>query len=217
MCGRLQVTLGRIARKVFPGVFPQGKFRAIPQQDAPMKPASRNPFDLVKFTLEKNGTTVHGEVSPCSFMYPTYGLQIRLALSEKACNAESIFAIDKTLEVSEMDDGALRTACLALAEAKLAGSGIAELEAQVAKWKQARAQFEAEDAKRQSAQAKRDAREDAKMKAQGFTHKVVGWVHPLSGDDYMVEGYVRGVPTPADLRKILRGSEDQKDYKVTEL
>lgn len=57
----------------------------------------------------------------------------------------------------------------------------------------------------------------AKMKAKGYTHVVVAWVHPGSGDDYPVRAFYTGKPGPREIAKLLAGSIVKNDYKVKEL
>lgn len=47
----------------------------------------------MKSKLDIGGTPVYVSVSPCSVMYPRYGLQIGISVVDNASNAESIFDV----------------------------------------------------------------------------------------------------------------------------
>jgi len=67
-------------------------------------------------------------------------------------------------------------------------------------------------------QAKKLAKLDAKAKAQGYTHRVEGWIHPVSGEDRQISLWLQN-PTPAVIRAELKrsGSVDPTDYQLIEL
>jgi hypothetical protein len=69
----------------------------------------------------------------------------------------------------------------------------------------------------QAQAAEREEREktDAKMKEQGFTHRVTAWVHPHSqgGDDYQIDIYFKGLPQKEMIRQELKcHKSDVLDY-----
>ncbi|EHL24861.1 hypothetical protein KYG_00617 [Acidovorax sp. NO-1] len=61
--------------------------------------------------------------------------------------------------------------------------------------------------------------ETVRMAKQGYTHRVVAWVHPEEGDDIMESIYYKGIPQDADVRNRLRqkGSTVLDDYEVVPL
>ena len=77
-------------------------------------------------------------------------------------------------------------------------------------------QFDKENAKEKAKVAKMDA----KRKLQGYTHKVVAWVHPEEGgDDYQMVMYTAGKPSDDTITKELkkRKSAVLNDFQVTVL
>ena len=73
-------------------------------------------------------------------------------------------------------------------------------------------------AESQAKQDKLDAAEDAGLKAEGYTHKFVAWIHPKAGgDDYQIVAHIIGKPTKRQIGGFLRKSVIKNDYVVTEL
>jgi hypothetical protein len=75
-------------------------------------------------------------------------------------------------------------------------------------------------AKHQVSEAANQKKLDAKYKAQGFTHRLVAWVHPLTGgDDYSVQRYWKTRPADHQVQKILKKAHSAvlNDYCVVEL
>lgn len=77
----------------------------------------------------------------------------------------------------------------------------------------------ADFAKEQEKESKMEAALDAKMKAKGYTHKVVAWVHPPRGDDYQLIMHTMGKPSDADIKKELKKARSRidTDYIISEL
>jgi hypothetical protein len=156
-------------------------------------------------------------VSPCSWMYPNYGLQVQLSLAENAVNAESEFILDKAFDAMKKPMPELEAVAKDMAEKWLSENGTAILHDNVTSWRARAAEFKAEmekDAKRDLAAQKR---RDKSHKAKGFTHRVNAWIHPDQGDDFERIAYVVGKPEKADIAKILSSSTVKDDYVVTEL
>lgn len=157
-----------------------------------------------------DGRTVHGEISPCAWMYPGYGMQVRLALKLHACNAESEFLRWKTPYKQSSDSDVL-----AHVHAFLAKDGLKNLEAALVRWAQAQAEFAEQDRKLAAA----DARRVASRKAKGYTHRMLAWVHPRAGSDFQIEAWFKSEPTRPEVVAILRkqGSVLFDDFKVETL
>lgn len=67
-------------------------------------------------------------------------------------------------------------------------------------------------------QRKKTAKQDLNMAIEGYTHKMIAWIHPKrGGDDYMVDVYFRGTPTEADIQRHLKSSHEKNDYRIEEL
>jgi hypothetical protein len=173
------------------------------------------------FTVAYKGRTVYVEVSPCSWMYAGNGLQARLALSEKAVNAESVFVNEKAIACRDangpLSAAALRELAEAAAERWLAKNGVVPIEAQVATWAKDKAAFDAEFAKDAKREAELLTITKAIRKKHGFTHRTVAWIHPGRGDDYSVELWTKAEPTKAEIARLLRGSVRKDDYSVEAL
>ena len=173
---------------------------------------------MTNFVISHSGRDVFCEISPCSWMYKDYGLQVKLSVVKNGCNAESVFAHDKSIKITdktprdEMIESSKKVALNKLNEV-----GIEDLVAQAQKWAVAKADWDIQWAKDEEARQKREAKEIAKYKAKGFTHKFTGWIHPAKGDDRMVGAYCVGVPSDAEIIKLLRGCELKTDFKITEI
>lgn len=79
--------------------------------------------------------------------------------------------------------------------------------------------FRKECAQMEEAEQQREAAEDAALKAKGYTHKIVAWVHPPSGDDYQLVMHSVGALTDAEIMEQLRKKRSTvlNDYKQTAL
>lgn len=171
------------------------------------------------FVLSHEGRAVHVEVSPCSSMYAPYGLQVRLALEPKAANAEAIFLNEPTISCRDargpLDAAALRELAEATAQRWLAKNGIAPIQRAADEWAKASAKYEAEakvEAAREKAHLERTI---AIRKKHGFTHRIVAWIHPKrGGDDYRIEAWTKGEPSPAEIALLLRDSRVKDDLIV---
>ncbi|TSK07803.1 MAG: hypothetical protein FPO08_00370 [Geobacter sp.] len=62
---------------------------------------------------------------------------------------------------------------------------------------------------------KRVAKVDAQKAIEGFTHKMIAWIHPKAGgSDYMVDVYFMGEPKEEDILRQLKGSAVKNDYRI---
>lgn len=162
--------------------------------------------------------SIFWEVSPCSWMYPGYGLQVRISLKANAVNAECEFVHNKTVRADTLPKDQLREAAEHEVRQWLEQHGVKPLQTAVTKWARYAAKFKREESIRQARSKQQLAAADAKHKAQGFTHRVDAWIHPRAGgDDYPVRLYTRQSPTAAELRKLLQPSAIKTDYRVTPL
>lgn len=158
-----------------------------------------------------NGKTVFVAISPCSWMYPDYGLQVRISLQPNAVNAASVFKCDKSLKWSG-DSGEMSRRALAIAEDYLAENSTGEIESVVAKWDAYQEEFRV----KQIEERERERSEELDMRRRGFTHKTDLWIHPENGgSDHSVRLYTTGEPTKAQIQKELRGSIVKDDYRTS--
>lgn len=171
-----------------------------------------------EFALERDGKAVHCALSPCAWMHRGYGVQVQLSFEPRSCNAASVFAHDKAVDIHDMERPGMIAAARTCAQQWLDANGVAPIVAACERWERAQAEFEREDAKRQVKEARRKALADARHKANGYTHKFLACIHPKAGgDDYFVEAYCVGVPNDASIAKLLARSAVKTDYKVTAL
>lgn len=167
------------------------------------------------FVIKHEDRDVHVQISPCSWMYPGYGLQIQIASKPNACNAESVFDRDQMVNVSTVEAKDLVTIARRQARKWLAENDVTELDAKIAKWAEASVQFDAAIKKEQEKDAKARIKRLTKRQTQGYTHVVDAWIHPATGDDYRTEACTMGIPTTADIKRILSKSQVKTDFKVT--
>lgn len=168
--------------------------------------------DYTKFKLRYKGQLVYASVSPCSWMYRGYGLQLQLSLKENGYNAESVFTNDKSFDCYGIPVEDITPKAQSLAVTYLQTKGLEPLQKALDFWAAAEKKWE-ETLKEEEAQLLRD---HAKAKAKGYTHYIIGWVHN-TGDDYQVGAYTAGVPTEAQIKKLLKWSVVKTDYIITEL
>lgn len=163
-----------------------------------MKPTKQD------FTVNHNGVTVFASVSPCSWMYPNYGMQVQVATKKNACNAESEL-IKWSTPFDQSSDADVTTHIIAFMNA----GGVAKLEQKVVSWAVESKKLRAEIDRAEVRAKARAAKYAAKMKAEGYTHRVLAWVHPASGDDYQVEFFSKRQPTDAEIVKLLKNRRSQ--------
>lgn len=160
------------------------------------------------------GQTVFFSLSPCSWMYPGYGLQVKLSLTPNGFNGASVFINDKSIQG---DRAALEAAAPGAVDKWLSVHGVQPLHDAVAKNATLEAEFALENERNRRRDQVRDQKRIAKLKQQGFTHRIDGWVHPSSGSDRQVSVVTKGTPTDAMIKSALRGCSLKTDYKVSAL
>jgi len=168
--------------------------------------------------------TVHGlpvdvETSPCSFMYPHYGLQVRVVSPD---GRSEFFCLDRQADPKTatrdsiqrlVEGGCQRATCPTCANPFLKGAAnkraYPEM-CQVCRADRIQAEYQAELAKEEQEEKKRDA----EKKAEGYTCKVVAWLHPADGEDREVTIYFDGDPNAHDIKKHLklRGCQRGDDF-----
>lgn len=176
-----------------------------------------------------DGISMVARISPCSWMYETYGVQVHVSEAGHGSNGASIFEVLKVpfakATVGEVDAFVAGiqvcwSACSTpgCTGRRLVGSRKKSDGGEVCEpcfLRQLHKEFEAAAAKEKA----REAREDVKKAGEGFTHKVEAWIHPKAGgDDRQVVVYWRGKPTDDDVKKLLRRqSRVDSDFRVVAL
>ena len=170
------------------------------------------------FEIEGNPASV--SVSPCSWMYPHYGLQVDVkvagghvffhnkALSFKDATEADVIALASQTKLrpcikcgkAALDDPTSYRGkeCKGRCEACFTAALMAAIVAD------------------QKVCEERSAVADRKQAAKGFKYKTVAWVHPKMGDDYQISWYSVTSPTAAEVATVLkaRRSEITTDYST---
>lgn len=188
--------------------------------------ASPAELRVSKVLSEPAGCVLSSEVSPCSWMYRNYGLQIQVLLRYNDADFGSVYLLRKdlpfeqatTADVQALVDQVKLVPCnnncgkpaFSPTTAKTNRSGKCESCFRQELDREYQAELALEKA--------RQAREDAKFKAKGYTHRVTAWVHPASGDDYSIEIYAVN-PSPAMIRDQLKMKRSVRldDYTIVAL
>ena len=163
-------------------------------------------------------------ISPCSWMYPNYGLQIQIRIESTGGTA---YILNRSLPFAQATEDDVRAMVASVrivhcprcqspafdpATVETNRSGLCE----ACFLKDLSAKYDAAKKK----EAAKLARTDASMKLKGMTHRVDAWVHPSGGgDDYQMQLYVRGEPSEGLIQKELKraGSSVRTDYAVRPL
>ncbi|KRP87418.1 MULTISPECIES: hypothetical protein [Pseudomonas] len=170
-----------------------------------------------KFTAMRGDVELTAEVSPCCFMYGS-GLQITVYLPDRG----RTYVLKKEIPIKD----ATEEDCHALLETVgvvpckncqkpafdpatcgTTRDGECEtcfLDKAMAKFNKSEKDFQ-----------EKLVKDDAKHKAKGFTHRVMAWVHPASGDDYQMIIWMVN-PSDADIVAQLKKKKSTvtNDYKL---
>lgn len=175
-------------------------------------------------TFDIDGTPATVSVSPCSWMYPGYGLQIevRVAGGQRIVNDKSLsFANATDADVARLAAQVKLCACV-----KCGAPAIVDTDGTAAQYRRNgqceacyMAPFLANMDREQARADLKAAAADRKMLVKGFKFKTVANVHPRSGDDYQVLLYTIAAPTAAEMAVVLkkRRSEVLDDYATVAL
>ena len=164
--------------------------------------------------------TITAEISPCSYMNSTLGLQISVIL--KATGQREFprkpvdFADATESDAMELVNSIIYTTCKCGnvridAEKMGLNSNRGEL-CETCFIYDLNAQFAIDKAK----EDKRLIAYDNKMKAKGYKFKVTAWIHPKrGGDDYQIDYYFMEQPTDEVVQKLLaKKSSITNDYTI---
>jgi hypothetical protein len=185
--------------------------------------------------------TVHGhkldvQVSPCSWMYNGYGLQVAYTSDKDPKFPKFMNGVDEKArswgyvhDKTYQENTASRADVQKMLEKHLAPEACQTCNnphlynASGNRGHQCNVCFIAklgEETKRaMEKEKKQEQRRDARHKRQGFTHKVTAWIHPERGDDRQVVFYFKGEPTTDGIKSLLRaeGSRITDDFSVKAL
>ncbi len=175
----------------------------------------------LKVTRAVGDVVLTAEVSPCSWMYAGYGLQIKVTLPRG--DFTIIHRKDIPIERATESDVRSLLETARIVPCKKCGKPAFDPsnsvphqsgECQACELSKLRAELDEE----QKAEAHRREKRDAEFKGKGFTHRVDAWIHPQAGDDYGVSFYTKNA-TEAEIRAHLKkeGSLDPTDYVVCQL
>lgn len=166
------------------------------------------------FVTNPDGTIVFASISPCAWMHDDYGMQVQLSLKEGECNAASTFVNWKT----RYKDCTPAELTQHITEWVHNDANVQELRAKQIAWDKHAAEYQAGAEVRKQAFLKEQAAEDAKMKAQGHTHRINGWVHPKQGgDDYPFTMYGQNVTEVQVIKWLKKKSSIIDQFKITVL
>lgn len=165
---------------------------------------------------------LHARISPCSWMYAGYPLQLTIELA----NGGVTFVADRKRTYAHATEADVQRLFDTVKTCSCAKCGKPAFDASTCRTndkglceacfaKVLREQFEREAAHEKALLAQRDS----KHKSQGFTHRVMAWVHPFHGDDYQVNFWTKAEPTKEMVAKELTKLQSQvlTDYTVTAL
>lgn len=166
-----------------------------------------------------DGINLSATVSPASWMYTDYGLQIAVRME----NGGVAYLRRESLRFADATEADIRTllnevhlvACQICGKPAFDPASVSTNRAG-----QCEACFmtalNAEFSAAQEKENRRLAKLDAKRKQEGYTHRVDAWVHPSAGgDDYLVNVWMIN-PTDDDIRAFLRRKRSRvlDDYRV---
>jgi hypothetical protein len=173
------------------------------------------------------GAMLKAEVSPCVVMYPSYPLQIKIALhGPDGTHLGDAYAVDRSKTASTYADADVerllegvrighcpRCSAPAFDPATVETSRSGLCEACFIR------NLELESLAELQHEQRERADEDRRMKRNGMAVRVTAWVHPSYGDDYQVDWYLSNIPMPEQVRMRLRdhGSSRFDDYEIVVL
>lgn len=181
--------------------------------------------EFAKSVVYDAETTLTVAISPCCWTYPNYPFQIQVHIAE---TGDHTIVSKKGLsfaDAMEADVDALVTS-LTIVRCPRCQSPMFERtgneahnpEKLCSKCLLADLNEQYEVAKKTAEEKQKN--EDAKMKAQGYSHRVNARIHPAGGgDDYQVVMYASRRPTKATMKSQLRklGSEVFDDFIITKI
>lgn len=173
-------------------------------------------------TWELGGASLHAEISPCSWMYPSYGLQIKVTIKDGGAaylrNADVIWAQARKSDFDALTERVAILPCPRCSRPAFDPKAVDTNRAGLCE-DCFLADLNLEFAAAQAEEAQKVAEQDAEQVRSGSTHRVTAWVHPPQGDDYQLDIYFKGEPKPAEIHAELRKRRSRvlDDYQIVEL
>lgn len=173
------------------------------------------------YTTVTDSVELTAQVSPCSWMYPGYGLQIQVKLPGDLGDV-TVHTKRVTFEDASIDDVNALLRSVRLVKCACGNPAFAPETCSVRAGRcvPCLAQEGRELAEKLAEkEARKLRRQDAKHKAEGYTHRVDAWIHPDGGgDDYEVRFWMKN-PTKDNIQAVLKkqGSVQLNDYCLTEI
>lgn len=172
-------------------------------------------------TREVDGAKLTLEVSPCSWMYAGYGLQVEISM----VGGGSAFIHNKALLFENATSADLESLFDSVRIVKCSRCGRPAFDHKAVSTNRAglcescfMSDLDEEFAEAQKEEANRFDLLDAQHRKEGFTHRVDAWIHAGRGEDTQISFYMVR-PTDADIRRALRKNKSRvlDDYSVNEL
>jgi hypothetical protein len=161
-------------------------------------------------TFSYSGTTFFVEISPCSWMYSYYGLQVQISLRKNAANLGSVFVNAKNWSLDKNAEKLWLPKALELAKAHVATKkGFAE----VLSAEKALTEFFTETLESEKREEARRTKRMLALNAKGFRWFLTAWIH-TSGDDRCIEKAYVTKPTKALIATLLGRSAVKTDYTL---
>lgn len=159
------------------------------------------------------------EISPCSFMYPGYGLQLTVKIEGGGGNT-IVQKKEIAIESATEDDCQDLLDTIQIVPCKRCGKPAFDPatcrtnrdgECEKCFMDALNAEFE----KAQKKSEEKLKRDDAKNKKQGYTHRIMAWVHPPQGEDYQLVMYMQNA-TEQEIVKVLKRKKSTvtNDYQI---
>jgi len=169
----------------------------------------------VKEWTSEKGTHLRAEISPCSWIHDTYGLQLTVSMVEGSDKvfprAETPFSQSTEADFDTLCDrvhlkdcSTARCDCLVFEGGKNKGACDTCLAIE-------RGQKNA--AELSEGVAKNETR-DARRKRLGYTHKAEVWVTPEEGEDQFFYCYFKGEPTTEQINQLIAPDQQAPDIEV---
>lgn len=192
--------------------------------NAPDAVALKTTLATIEGQYTAHGYALNVRVSPCSWMYQGYGLQVEYTAVDGRCHGflnEKARKVEDTTraDVQRLLDTLAPSACSRCQTGYLLGEDSKKYRGTLCEpcWTE---DFKKRCAAEEEKDRKALARRDANMLKKGYTHRVTAWVHPSrGGDDFMIDFYGKSEPTPAEVKRLLQkeGSRVFDDYTVVKL
>lgn len=184
--------------------------------------AKINLIATIVLTREIDGVKLSLSVSPCSWMYPGYGLQVQVQMA----GGGSVYLQDKAVVFEKATEEDLNRLFKKVTLTTCGRCGKPAFDPVAHDTNRAGlcescfvADLEKEFDQASAKETKRMARLDAKHRKNGYTHRLDAWVHPERGNDRHFSVYCRGLPSKKQISQLLAeaGSCVLNDYTVIDL